>query len=237
MTKSVLLLLFLFTEILFSFSARGQGLTGKWQWENEEMRAEVYFSDDRYYMEAFILNTQSQLSEGFSYFMIEGDTLIFNRVPISKGREPIAYHLIAYITDYDMELIDLASGEKDRYTRINRDYVQLEQYRKNEFYYAGGTIVCISDVAEKNYVDVNIFEDENKDKLAQLATLPTSCYESGLELERQKDIYLKYGVFTEGMIDWFVKYLKDFKDQNLRAELKDDGDKIMELVNKYFHCG
>ncbi len=93
------------------------------------------------------------------------------------------------------------------------------------------------EVAEKNYVDVNIFEDENKERLAQLSKLPTSCYESALQLEKQADIYTKYGVFTKNTIDWFVKYLKDFNDQNLRAELGDDEAKTLEMVNKYFYCG
>ena len=132
MNKKVFFQLFL--AGMLSQSAVAQDLTGEWQWENEEMRAEVFFSDNRYYMEAFIKGTNSQLSEGFSYYMINGDTLIFNRVPITEGREPIAYHLIASISDFDMQLIDLATGEKDHYIRINRDPVELEQYRKNEFY-------------------------------------------------------------------------------------------------------
>jgi hypothetical protein len=151
MNKNIFILLLSLVCFLTQHRLTGQGLTGKWQWENEEMRAEVYFSGDRYYMEAFIINTQSQLSEGFSYYMIEGDTLIFNRIPITEGREPIAYHLIESINDYNMILVDLATGEKDRYRRLNREYVELPQYRKNEFYYAGGTNVCITDQIEKNY--------------------------------------------------------------------------------------
>lgn len=143
-------LLFL-VSFLNQFSAAGQGLTGKWQWENDEMRAEVYFSDNKYFMEAFIKNTTSQLSEGFSYYFIEGDTVIFNKVPIVEGREPIAYHLIESISDYNMVLVDLANGKRDSYTRLNREYVQLAKFRNNEYYYAGGTNVCISDADERNY--------------------------------------------------------------------------------------
>lgn len=91
--------------------------------------------------------------------------------------------------------------------------------------------------AEHTYVDVNIFDDENKERLAQLDCLPTSCFESAEQLERQKDIYMKYGVFTENMLNWIITYLKAFNDQNLRTELNDDEDKILALVNKYFHCG
>ncbi|MBI9039112.1 MAG: glutamine synthetase [Bacteroidales bacterium] len=91
--------------------------------------------------------------------------------------------------------------------------------------------------AEKTYVDVNIFEEKNKAKLEELSQLPTSCYESAECLEKQKDIYTKYDVFSEGMIDWIVEYLKAFKDKNIREEIENDEEKIMNLVNKFFHCG
>lgn len=91
--------------------------------------------------------------------------------------------------------------------------------------------------AEKTYVDINIFEEKNKAKLKELSQLPSSCYESAECLEKQKDIYIKYGVFSEGMIDWIVEYLKKFNDKNIREEIGKDEEKIMELVNKFFHCG
>ena len=91
--------------------------------------------------------------------------------------------------------------------------------------------------AEKTYVNVNIFEEKNKEKLEELSQLPSSCYESAECLEKQKDIYTKYDVFSEGMIDWIVKYLKEFKDKNIREEIENDEEKIMNLVNKFFHCG
>ena len=91
------------------------------------------------------------------------------------------------------------------------------------------------DFAKKNYVDVDIFKDT--EKLKELAKLPTSCYESALEMERQKDIYTKYGVFTEGMLDWIISYLKSFNDRNIREEIGDNEEELMKLVNKFFHCG
>ncbi len=91
--------------------------------------------------------------------------------------------------------------------------------------------------AEKNYVDVNIFEESSKERLSQLSQLPSSCFESAEQLANQSDIYTKYGVFTPRMVEWFVEHLKEFNDQNLRAELGDDQEKIMEVVTKYFYCG
>ena len=91
--------------------------------------------------------------------------------------------------------------------------------------------------AEKTYVDINIFEEKNKAKLEELSQLPSSCYESAECLEKQKDIYTKYDVFSEGMIDWIIEYLKKHNDKNIREEIGNDEEKIMELVKKYFHCG
>lgn len=143
----LILLIFLLSNI----PALGQGLTGQWSWENDQIRTDVYFSDDMYYMEAFIKNSNAQVSEGFSYFMIHGDTLIFNKVRASEGREPIAYHLIESISDTEMMLVDLGNGNKDQYKRINHDYFQLTKYRNNEFYYTGVTNVCVSDKVEDTY--------------------------------------------------------------------------------------
>lgn len=91
--------------------------------------------------------------------------------------------------------------------------------------------------AEKTYVDVNIFDEKNKERLKQLSQLPASCWESAECLKKQEDIYLKYGVFTKGMLDWIIDYLKEFNDKNLRKEISNNEKEIMKLVNKYFHCG
>lgn len=91
--------------------------------------------------------------------------------------------------------------------------------------------------AKKTYVDVNIFEDEHKEKLDQLSQLPSSCYESAVCLDKQKSIYEEYDVFPARMIDWIVEYLKNFNDQNLREELAKNPEKVMELVRRFYHCG
>jgi glutamine synthetase len=91
--------------------------------------------------------------------------------------------------------------------------------------------------AERTYVDVNIFKEEHKERLNGLSQLPTSCWESADALEKQKPIYLKYGIFTEGMIDWIISYLKTFDDQHLRHDVGNKEEEILKLVQKYFHCG
>jgi glutamine synthetase len=93
------------------------------------------------------------------------------------------------------------------------------------------------DYAKKTYVDVNIFGDENKKRLAELNQLPASCWESAIALESQKEILLKYGIFSEGMIKGIIDYQKSYKDQHLREELKDKPEKLLKLVEAFFHCG
>lgn len=90
--------------------------------------------------------------------------------------------------------------------------------------------------AKNTYVDVNIFHDEHKDVASNLDHLPTSCYESALKLEEQREIYEKYGVFSKSMIDGTIKMLKDYNDKNLREDIHCNKEKIMKLVHNYFHC-
>jgi glutamine synthetase len=91
--------------------------------------------------------------------------------------------------------------------------------------------------AKDTYVDVNIFSEEFKDKLHKLDTLPFSCWASAEMLEKQADIYKKHGVFSQQIIDGIVNNLKKFNDHDLRARLKDDKVGMLDLVERYFHCG
>jgi glutamine synthetase len=91
--------------------------------------------------------------------------------------------------------------------------------------------------ANKTYVDVNIFDDEHKNKADELNKLPVSCYESAHELEKQKAIYLKYDVFNEMTIQGIEKNLLSFNDANIRTEIGNDEEKILALVDRFFHCG
>ncbi len=93
------------------------------------------------------------------------------------------------------------------------------------------------DYAEKTYVDVNIFDEEHKGRIEQLEQLPVSCWDSAQQLERQKEIYLKYGVFNEMTVNGIINKLKGFKDENMREEIGNDEEKILALVDRFFHCG
>ena len=92
------------------------------------------------------------------------------------------------------------------------------------------------DVAEKTYVNVNIHKAENADVLNRLSVLPDSCAASADCLEAQRAFYEKDGVFAPSMIDGLIATLRKFNDRTLRQDIGTDQAKILELVEKYFHC-
>ncbi len=91
--------------------------------------------------------------------------------------------------------------------------------------------------AKQTYVDVNIFEEEHKEKMAQLNKLPSSCWESATSLEKQVEVYKKYNVFDDSILNGIIKNLKGYKDQNIRDEIHCNKEKILQLVEKFLHCG
>ena len=93
------------------------------------------------------------------------------------------------------------------------------------------------EVAEKDYVNVNIHDAANADTLAQLAQLPDSCVASADCLQRQRAIYEQYGVFSPEMIDGIIEQLRAFNDLTLRHDIENDHKAIKQLVDTYFHCG
>lgn len=91
--------------------------------------------------------------------------------------------------------------------------------------------------ADKTYVDVNIFEDAYKEKADSLDQLPVSCHHSAIALDAQKEIYLKYNVFDERTIEGIISKLRAYKDENLREDIGNDEERILSLVDRFFHCG
>ncbi|MCK4663940.1 MAG: glutamine synthetase [Bacteroidales bacterium] len=92
------------------------------------------------------------------------------------------------------------------------------------------------EIAEKLYMDVNIFDEKHKDKLAKLEHLPTSCWESAEVLEKYRSYFEKDNVFPAGTINRFIKHLKSFDDKDLSEKLYGKKDEIKKLVEKYLHC-
>jgi len=93
------------------------------------------------------------------------------------------------------------------------------------------------DIAEKTYVNVNIHQEENKARLETLDQLPDSCAASAKRLQQQRGIFEQYNVFSPSMIDGIIKKLESYDDTTLREDLKNDPEGMLELVNRYFHCG
>ena len=90
--------------------------------------------------------------------------------------------------------------------------------------------------AEKLYMDVNIFDDAHKDKLAKLEKLPASCWESADVLLEKRAAFENNGVFPAGFIDNTVKKLKSHNDLKLSEKLYGKDEEIKELVMKFIHC-
>lgn len=90
--------------------------------------------------------------------------------------------------------------------------------------------------AEDWYVSVNIHNDENAERLAQLMSLPDSCAASSDALEQQRGAFEAGDVFSPAMIDGIIAKLRGFNDLNLRREME-GSTKMMNLVRKYWHCG
>lgn len=91
------------------------------------------------------------------------------------------------------------------------------------------------ELAEKLYVGVNIFKEENKEKAFNLKQLPFSCFESAELLEKGREFFQRNNIFPKGTIDRFIKQLRSFDDKNLREDLKGNDEKVKELVNKFMH--
>ncbi len=91
-------------------------------------------------------------------------------------------------------------------------------------------------LADKLYVDVNIFAEENKAIQEKLPQLPDSCWESADNLLKDRKVYEKDGVFPPSVIDQLVKKLKSYKDKNLSEMLYGKEAEIQALVEEYLHC-
>ncbi|MCQ2184133.1 MAG: glutamine synthetase family protein [Bacteroidales bacterium] len=93
------------------------------------------------------------------------------------------------------------------------------------------------EVAEKTYVGlgVNIHDAANKALQESLEQLPASCAEAAAELDKDREIYTSAGVFSDGVVDFYIKYLSDFHDESLRETLK--GDALKKFVEDNMNNG
>ena len=91
-------------------------------------------------------------------------------------------------------------------------------------------------MAKDLYVNVNIFSEEFKDKLAKLKALPDCCWDSAEALDAKRKFFEKDKIFQPGLIDAVIKGLKAYNDKGLSEKLYGKTEEIRELVNKYIHC-
>ena len=92
-------------------------------------------------------------------------------------------------------------------------------------------------IAEQTYVNVNIHQKENADKLKALAQLPDSCAASADCLQKQHTVFEQYNVFSPAMIDGIISRLRSYNDATLRKDIQDKPEEMLALVSKFFHCG
>lgn len=92
-------------------------------------------------------------------------------------------------------------------------------------------------IAEQTYVNVNIHQKENADKLKALAQLPDSCAASADCLQKQRTVFEQYNVFSPAMIDGIISQLRSYNDATLRKDIQDKPEEMLALVSKFFHCG
>lgn len=93
------------------------------------------------------------------------------------------------------------------------------------------------EVAQKLYVDVNIFKPEFKDMLATLEQLPISCFESAEALDSKRDIFENNHIFPKGLIQSRIEKLKSYNDKGLSEKLYGKHDEIKKLVDQFIHIG
>ncbi len=91
--------------------------------------------------------------------------------------------------------------------------------------------------AEEMYVNVNIHNEENKDKLAKLKSLPDSCAASAKALEKARAVFEEAGVFDSRLIDGIINKLLSYHDIDLRKKTDGSHNEMMKIVKKYWHCG
>jgi len=90
--------------------------------------------------------------------------------------------------------------------------------------------------ANKLYMSVNIFHDDQKEVRDRLPKLPTCCRESAENLLKDRDIYEQEGVFPSGVIEATARDLKKYNDTGLNEKISGNEEEIKKLVRRYLHC-
>lgn len=143
-----------------------------------------------------------------------------------KNANPQEYSEIPYIEGKQTAELRVPDGSADLYHLLAGMILAAEEGLNSD---------KSLEMAEKLYVNVDIFAPENKKLHDSLDSLPDSCAKSAEYLERDRDFYEKAGVFPQGTIDNIIQRLLDFKDDNLREQIEDDPEIIKKLVDRHIH--
>ena len=153
--------------------------------------------------------------------------------PESSGKTTLTLHAIAEVQKQGgrAAFIDAEHAIDPVYAKnlgVNVDELILSQPDSGEQGLA---------IAEQTYVNVNIHQKENADKLKALAQLPDSCAASADCLQKQRTVFEQYNVFSPAMIDGIISRLRSYNDATLRKDIQDKPEEMLALVSKFFHCG
>lgn len=92
-------------------------------------------------------------------------------------------------------------------------------------------------IAQDTYVDVNIHDSRNSEKMNALEQLPSSCHQSANALEAHRHLFEAKGVFSPALIDGTLQSLRSFQDNDIRTEIKEHPEKMLEIVRRFYYCG
>ena len=95
------------------------------------------------------------------------------------------------------------------------------------------------EVANRTYIDLGVDINDPKNEAVKnaLEQLPDSCMAAALELEKDRAIYKDCGIFTDDIIDYTIRYLKNFNDVELRESLTNSPAKLKKLVQENIDNG
>ncbi len=85
------------------------------------------------------------------------------------------------------------------------------------------------------YVDGNIFDPKNAEKLKSLKQLPASCVESADVLEEKRAIFEADDIFPPALIDSTIEQLRNFQDKGLSERIYAKEKEIRAIVEEFIH--
>jgi glutamine synthetase len=109
----------------------------------------------------------------------------------------------------------------------------------NIYLLLAGIAVAANHGLEKSSESLRIAREthvvEGKGKNKSLKSLPCSCSESAIELQKHRRYYEADNIFPKKLIDKTIETLKSFKDANLRKDIANKPEEIEKVFERYLH--